>query len=299
MNLPTKARTQFKSLSRYDMSPNEFLQSICNQLTVPKMNVQNQRKIPGRDDADRVLTEAQYKELSDYIEILTIGIENDPLYNTGLPVNFFKGEQLVTWQMIADSIDLPRSDYTHKNAEVIRDNLTHGRRSILNLKYEPGVGGTTYLRRLAFAMHNEFPTILMHRYIPSYTIDALRKVYDHCQMPILIASDSNEVTIDNISALRQELRDSILPYTIIYAVRNNTNVHQDLILPRLSKNKGEVMSMYEKLEPYIHDTTEGNETKGKTYEVYRARRRQWRALRRSCSACLRFQKISWSRPVCC
>lgn len=261
----------YPQLVRYQITTQEFLQTIEKQLTEPPKNVTTEYKMPGAKYASCKLSAALYNEVQDILEPIYIGIEqnqNDPLANDDEKNKFYKGEQKISWHMLAQNVDLSRDNYSKENEKIIREQLASSAYApILELRYEAGVGATTYLRRLAYNLHRDLPTVFVHKFNIQYTISALHKIYECCQQALLLLIDGNEVFSDQLNQFRKEIFADKFPCVMIYAVRTRTGKNSQLLLPRLSKEKGEVTAMCQLLLPYIPKTEDGEKQKQKLKEV--------------------------------
>lgn len=169
------------------------------------------------------------------------------------------GRQPITWKMIDNQVDLIRVSQM-PTLQALREKLNGQGRNFLKVVYQPGLGGSTFLRRLAFELHGEYPTLMVNRYLSNITANAIRKVYERCRFTLLVLVDCNYVLYDDAKKLFQELRSESIPFTLVYLLRaTSLGVHSDLPrLERLSKKSGECNSMRTLLLPHIAaDTLEG------------------------------------------
>lgn len=250
----------FSHFTRYDMTVHEFILSLRNELTENISQVGDSKKLPCASSVSGIISEALYKETADYIEPVYFGIENsdEVIENSeSYYYDFYIGKREITWRMLADEIDLPRSEWSRANESEIRKKLTVGGHTVLKKYYEPGLGGTTYIHRLAFDLHGDYPTVLVHNYIYDNTAKAIRKLYDCCKLPMLILIDGNKVSEDNVMQLQHELGNENFSFCIVYICRNSNGKTGDLILGRL-KNR-ECNQLREKLLKYIPENANGQE----------------------------------------
>lgn len=107
---------------------------------------------------------------------------------------FFKGNT-ITWRDLAEQKDITRNtlDSIKKRLEA---KLAENRLDEVELVHEAGAGGTTLSRRIAFEFSQDYPTIVLRKYIRKKTIDGLRILYDQYtkgSLPLLIIIESFEV----------------------------------------------------------------------------------------------------------
>ena len=246
---------------RYDFSMQDFIMGIMEDVSVSANTVVCSHAMPGAQGADKNLPDDLYDEIRDCLEPVYIGIEDQESAMTSFddPINFYLGKQTITWSMLKNGVDLIRNTM-QTTIQFLRGKLDGKGHNFLQLAYQPGQGGSTFLRRIAFEMHMEYPTILITRYIANITISAIRKIYDKCRTDLLILIDCNNVQIDNAKLLWKEIRNENIPTTVVYLFRSNSlGIQSDLTrLERLGKRNGECTRMKELLDPLIKsDTSEG------------------------------------------
>lgn len=155
-------------------------------------------KIPYKNSI-QVLSTAQIKP-EDYehlyslgIEIIYKGIEND--IDSDIPLDEFYKGATVNWQDLASNRDVVRYGYKSIRDGLLAD-LEKNKPKEIEFIHEPGAGGTTLSRRLAFDLCSKYPTVCLRKYEPKKTLHGLRVIYDkyiNSSIPILIIIEHHEV----------------------------------------------------------------------------------------------------------
>lgn len=223
----TFARIEYDNFYRINITENEFLQNLTK--TYKKIPSQNEIKeilIPKEGDTPTVLSPQIYSVASDYFEIIYMGIEEreSRFPENVAPENYYKGIMDISWYGLNKHFDVPRSaknEIVHK----IHKNLDEKARVLYSIQYEAGIGGTSFLRRLAWEFHTQCPTLILRRYETDKSCDILNKVYSETKLPILVFADSNNVASVDIEKLYRELRAAGFHFSIYYMQRNTNSVN--------------------------------------------------------------------------
>lgn len=165
--------------------------------------------MPGKNESGNCyieLTSEQCHKLRQYAEPVFYGIEQEQNKDAlAKPEDFYRGYTHATWQMIADGSVVMKPAVLSKWQEKLEECFSKPGTPRLWLSYQRGMGGTTALRLLAFAMHEKYPTMIVHSYVKNYTASEIEKLYTRCNMPLLILIDSNNLYAEEIAKLREEL----------------------------------------------------------------------------------------------
>lgn len=175
-----------------------------------------------------ILSEEFVANIANYGKLVHLNIadiKNEDEYNEEIDKeNFLKGSTEISWQGLKRGFDVKRSNYNAKLLFPIQEYLKNRSRVVLPLiTYLPGVGGTTLLRRVAFDLHDSYPTFILEKYIEGQTDSLIFELYRYSRLPILILIDSNHLDKEVPKRLRQSLQRSkkTIPFTIVYFERNS------------------------------------------------------------------------------
>lgn len=115
-----------------------------------------------KDDlAHQGIDEAELSIYSQYFEVLYDGIENDCSPADRLDFNL--GNRTLQWSDIVNRYDARISKFNKLYTKRIK-NLIEDRKPEIQITHDPGFGGTTVSRQLAWDLHEEYPVLIMKKY---------------------------------------------------------------------------------------------------------------------------------------
>lgn len=204
-------------------------------------------KLPAKDNTEVEIKEDFYSRLEDSFEVVYKGIDiteiDDPIKTN--PEEFYKGTTQISWYGLNRGFDIER-DHLLFIEERINKDLQERARAIRGIHYMPGIGGSTFMRRLAWKYHNIYPVLILHNYLGEQTSKSLEKLYNiYCKLPIIVMADCNSVSLVDLLRLHRELKINNFPFIIYYFERSNQyRSDSDIFisyLPELSQNKAKEM----------------------------------------------------------
>lgn len=202
-----------------------------------------------------------FLRLCQFAEPVFCGAESeDSEESLAKPVDYYKGYSNLTWKMIASggvAMDPQIFSDCKKKLEI---QCGKAGTPYIKFFYKRGMGGTTIIRLLAFALHNQYPTVLVHSYVRAELADELQKLFSRCNMPLLIFIDSNDLYQEEVEKLREELKSRtisfVLAYLIGYPETKPLGINSALF-PSLDKfSPAEQQSMLSVLKTHIHTDSE-------------------------------------------
>lgn len=244
---------------RYSLSIEQLSTAICNNykcsFTISELAI----NIPHSSQGRGVIELEEYQSMKSVLDLVYLGIEKqyDKETQNDRANKFLHGESKVDW----DLLDNEEYVIQQTNESMIKDEINKGilenKRSIYVIDYQAGVGGTTFLRRLAFQFHKQYPTVIMTRYIEATTLEYLLEIYRQSFKAIIIFVDSNDISYNEILKLQEEMgQKSEFTYEIVYIARKdllleeeNKNAKAYLHLTRL--NHDQCLRMQQNLDQYI------------------------------------------------
>ena len=138
------------------------------------------------------------------MELVYIDIDKSYDVNTKQErgIAFLKGDVSADWDIITDSSYV----IAQKNELGIRDDIIRhiqdGSRFIYNVEYEAGLGGTTFMCKLAYLLHDDYPTVIVSRYIENDLVNYLLEIYRRSLKGVVIFVDSNNLSFNEASKLQ-------------------------------------------------------------------------------------------------
>jgi len=214
----------------------------------------NNIKIPHANMVDGVIPEEIYQNMREVLELVYEDIEND-VFDEKDEKKFYRGECKISWNMLYRNCDV-RHISEVEIKETIKKSILDNKRSILQIKYEPGVGGTTFLRRLAYLLHNENPTVIVEKYYEKLVAEYIFDIYNRSRRAIAILVDNNNLTSTQVEQLYMELRSNYtFTFQIIYVTRMNEQSSSDEQKRLILFNPNQCKEMKMRLEPLIESDT--------------------------------------------
>lgn len=204
------------------------------------------------------MTKEQYLQLRQYADPIFLGIEQDASSGDAhfYSEDFYRGDTPVTWKMLATGgtaiIPDPFEDWKNKLDEYCSKLGT----PLFRLYYKRGMGGTTSMRMLAFAMHEKYPTIIVHSYTPKSTAEEIKKLYTLCNMPLLIFVDTNQLYNEEVEKLRAELKSQTFSFVMVWLIGGTESLPRGPLRWLSTFSEVDQTHMIEALKKNIHSVKE-------------------------------------------
>lgn len=180
------------------------------------------------------------------------GIEDEDRDDKIDAENYYLGKQVLSWYGVKNGFAISRKKQLRKYKMDIMEAVKDIPYRLIELWHEPGSGGTTLSRQIAFELKNDIPVVLLKMYIENYTRQQLSQLYSLVHMSILIVIDGGSFNPDDVNKLHRELRSTGIAHVILYVRRiHNKAKRNDMVLSYLSDI--EFDNMAEKLLPYMEE----------------------------------------------
>lgn len=167
---------------------------------------------------------------------------------------FYRGDIPISWYGLNHNFDVVRKIKTSIIDKIKTDMQDRGR-LLKRVCYEPGVGGTTLMRRIAWELREQYPTMILQKY-NEQTAKNIQKVYDITHNQILIMVDNNDVELEEAKNLQVELKKMGFSFVICYFERKLKGMHSEsgaIYDVVQSLNRVEALEMKNKLQYYIEE----------------------------------------------
>ena len=236
----------------YDLNLEDFSREISASIGEYNQVSEDKIYIPSATSELGYIEFDDYNAMKSVMDIVYIDIEKK-LYEEKNKqergVAFLKGDISADWDIVNDENYV----IAQKNEISIRDDIIRcmqdGSRFIYKVEYEAGLGGTTFMRKLAFLLHDDYPTVVVSRYIESDLVKYLLEIYMRSRKGIIIFADSNNLSFNETMKLQNELlRESQFSFVIVYIARKQEDLE---IHRRLSRfDYLQCMKMQKNLLPH-------------------------------------------------
>ena len=155
--------------------------------------------------------------------------EEIELVELGLPktegISDFLRGGTVTWEDLDRNVD-SRRDVQTRLTEAVRRDLDTGRITRFNLFHRAGAGGTTVGRRVAWELHEEFPSGLLRRTTPMGTADRVARIYELTERSVLLIADGPDIAERELDELAEYLRARRTPVVLVQVRRRQVAAQQ-------------------------------------------------------------------------
>ncbi|MBL8617082.1 MAG: ATP-binding protein [Deltaproteobacteria bacterium] len=205
----------------YSLCPKDLARGIADRFAYTDGDAVDEFTLPGRSGANCRL------EVRDR---LWIEEEIEPLYLTSghaateaSPVGFLNGG-LPSWAHLSVHDDADR-DLTPRILKQLRQDLgltnTSSAGTVrVNVYHEPGVGGSTLARRLAWELHKEVPCAVIKRCVPIETVERVRALYNASSLPVLAIAEGSDITDSIAEDLYSHLKSQQIPVVLVRVLRS-------------------------------------------------------------------------------
>ncbi len=255
----------------FNISLTDFITGIVS-VTNPIKESQSTASIPIRTQENEiVLKDASHLllKLADAgIELIHTSIStNDSLSLEGLP-SFYKGNT-ITWTELAADIDVSRKKFIEISNKIKNLLDTIKQSSKFEICHNPGAGGTTIARRLAYEFRTSFPTIVLNSFDRSHSFDKLISLADFVNRPIIAFVEASNVRITDIDDLRNRLNSAkkIILFVVIKRTlgksKDTNNAHLSFLSDKIADNE-EKYRFLSKVQAYCKDKALANELSNKS-----------------------------------
>lgn len=234
----------------FKLDAQSFSNGIINNASLfNKVMKKIEHKLPGKDGQFVFVRLEEYSHL----EILFKGIadsEQGELDKTNKEL-FYQGKVPLSWYGAQHGFAVQRAAaYT-----TIKRYISHAddskTKNILSVIHDPGVGGSTFAREIAFSISKEIPTVVLKDYREIETANQVQNLYKVCRMTIFILVESYILTSEQIVRFISELKAAAFPFVILYIKRKSIYFEEDNKYKLEHLDDDECREMYSILKPYI------------------------------------------------
>lgn len=186
-------------------------------------------------------------------EIPYLGIEdldlNDSNKNCEL---FYQGANLLSWYGVQNGFAVKRISHYRKIKNSIIDASRDTTSKIVRLNHDPGAGGTTLSRVIAYELSKEMPVLLLTSYDEKITSVQVSNFYRLVGMTVLVVVESAVINEDDLKKFNGELMAKAIPHVFLYVSRLKKRFASSDDDLRYLKDD-EFYEMLNKLDPYLNE----------------------------------------------
>jgi hypothetical protein len=170
---------------------------------------------------------ATLRNLEEDLELLHSDVLFDSARGSRRADEFWRGSP-PSWIDLQAGLDVPREALPEITSTLERY-LSRRRNQTLELRHDPGSGGTTLARRVAWDLHLRHPTVILRR-VTETTVDRLDQLFHIVDRPILLVVDNAVASVATREQIYRGLLSRNASVVILFVTRRppiepSKNVH--------------------------------------------------------------------------
>lgn len=186
-NVLSTIRDDFKAV-KIDISIREILDGLRNHSSnfVADNNLSNSYFIPYIDKTETAtsgeLSLNEYGRLEEYFEVLHTNLPDHFEQNA---IDFLSGKEKISWSGLKLGYDVEPRDFNRSYIKKISEALVNTRGKLV-LLHEPGYGGSTLARRIAWHFHMDYPTLILKKYSEEKVRDLIISIHEKTRKTVFV-----------------------------------------------------------------------------------------------------------------
>ncbi|MBD2560513.1 MULTISPECIES: RNA-binding domain-containing protein [Nostoc] len=213
-----------------DITLPQILEGLRKNLSQPKSSKDSEQVwLPSLHGASVSLPIDDLRLIQEDFEIVHLNAAKQQDENQTNNYEFYRG-MTVSWFDLDLHLDATR-EITKSIIKQVQTDLKSRNAYRINFYHEPGAGGTTIARRVAWDLHETYPTFLLKRIRSRGAINRLdaiektymriRKIYDLTEQSILVVVEASDIgDLDKIDRLYTSVKSDSLPVVFLIVQRN-------------------------------------------------------------------------------
>lgn len=251
---------------KVNISIPEITEGILNHSSnfeIENLN-ENEILIPFNDKTNigttGILSASEYSQIDEHFELLHKGIGTTPQEQEDDRRTFLCGENKISWFGLKNRFDVERQNFNKQYLRPIEAILESGRGKVF-LVHEAGFGGTTLARRIAWEIHNEYPTLILRKYKEIKIKEWITLLHQKTRKPIFVVMEAPQsITLDEVDTLYKLIPDS-RPVVFLIVKRGKPKTN-DLSVPDWGNDAQMLVNQYKPyLKEYGNNITEQKKNK--------------------------------------
>ena len=159
--------------------------------------------------------------IAEEIELVSLGLPHEEEDN----VDTFLRGGTASWSDLDRGVDA-RRDIQSRLTDAVRNDLEAGRITRINLFHRPGAGGTTVARRIAWELHEQYPSGLLKRTNPMETAERIAHIHERTEQPVLLVADGADIGERELDDLAEYLGARRVPVVLVHVRRRRSTARQ-------------------------------------------------------------------------
>lgn len=198
-----------------------------------------------------ILTASEFTQLEEYFDVLHKGLpENNETEEDRRA--FLIGENKISWFGLKNRFDVERQNFNKKYLKPIEKVIESGRGKV-QLVHEAGFGGTTIARRIAWEIHNDYPTLILKKYRDLKIKESLIMLHEKTRKTIFVIMEVPQtITLDEVDVLYKSIPQA--RPVVFLIVKRGKSISNDLAVSDWGNDVIDLVTAY---KPYLSEY--GNE----------------------------------------
>jgi hypothetical protein len=219
-----------------------FLNPFNGQYLVPFLESSETKDVTGILPADT------FSQLEEYFEVLHKGLPL-PTETAENPRTFLNGENQISWAGLKHRFDVERSSVIKKYVKQVEKAIETGRGKIF-LVHDAGFGGTTVARRIAWEIHNDYPTLILKNYRDVKVKEKIIDLHQRTRKTILIVMEVPQaITLDEVDNLYKSIPQA-RPIVFLVVKRGKPVSNNDMVISDWGNDTVDLVNSY---KPYLEE----------------------------------------------
>lgn len=200
-----------------------------------------------KSETTGVLTESEFAQLEEYFEVLHKGLPtNDSEEETRR--SFLCGENKISWFGLDKRFDVERKNFNRKYIKPVEKAIESSRGKIY-LVHDAGFGGTTVARRIAWEIHNDYPTLILKKYREGKVRELLTILHQKTRKTIFVVMEVPQaISMDEVDTLYKSI-PQVRPVVFLIVKRGKPKSN-DL---SVSDWGNDTVSLVNEYKPYLNE----------------------------------------------
>lgn len=212
-----------------------------------------------KDEGNGLLTKTELEDLEECFEVVYNGI-GDGTDEMGEP--FLRGEVALTWQGAKRQFAAKRDRFQRMYVKPLETEIKKARSKVL-IMHEPGYGGTTVARQLAYTFHDTYPVLILKEYRAKAVVQKLEWLHDRTKKTLVVFMEiPSVISLDDFEYLYSSTNQS-RPYIFVGIMRGQPGAN-DISVTDWGNDS---VLLADKYRPIIEERYIGTEKVAKLDEV--------------------------------
>lgn len=193
-NILMNIKEDFSAI-KLDISIHDILEGIREHSSNFLSNTisENTYYIPYLDKTETAtsgeLSVAEYVRLEEFFEVLHTNL---PTQYDQQPIDFLSGKERINWDGLKLGYDVEPRDFDRVYIKKIAEAFSNTRGKLL-LIHEPGYGGSTIARRIAWRFHMDYPTLILKKYSENKVRDLIINIHEKTRKTVFVIMETPQV----------------------------------------------------------------------------------------------------------